>query len=264
MNGHVIRKSYLNFEGMKTINIIGLGNVGFHLALGLATSSRFRLQQIAVRSLEKAQKEVPKELLVADINALQPADITIISVTDGAIAEVSALIPYQNHLVVHTSGTSDMEVLSDKNRKGVLYPLQTFSRGKEINFKTVPFCLEAQQKADMELLRDLASSLSESVYDITSEQRKSLHVSAVYVSNFANHMYTIGSEICREHGVPFEILLPLIRETADKVGYMSPKEAQTGPAIRFDEKTLREHEHFLTNKTYKEIYQLITESIQNV
>jgi len=264
LNGHVIRKSYLNFEGMKTINIIGLGNVGFHLAAGLKTSSRFRLQQIAVRSLEKAENEVPKELLVTDVNALKPADITIISVTDQAITEVSARIPYGNHLVVHTSGTSDMGILSDKNRKGVLYPLQTFSKGKEINFDTVPFCLEAQQAADLELLRTLASSLSRSVYDITSEQRRSLHVSAVFVSNFANHMYTIGSEICKEHSVPFEILLPLIRETADKVGYMSPKEAQTGPAVRFDEKTLRAHEHFLTNKTYKEIYQLITESIQNV
>jgi len=259
-----IRKSCLNFEGMKTINIIGFGNVGFHLAKALKASDGFRLQQVAVRSLEKAENMVSEALLVTDIKALEPADITIICVTDQAIAEVSALIPYKGHLVVHTSGTSDMEVLNDQNRKGVLYPLQTFSKGKEVNFKKVPFCLEAQQIADMEVLRELASSLSESVYDITSEQRKSLHVSAVFVSNFANHMYTIGSEICKENGVPFDILLPLIRETADKVGYMSPKEAQTGPAVRFDEKTLKAHEHFLTNKTYKEIYQLITESIQNV
>jgi len=249
---------------MKTINIIGFGNVGFHLAMALSSLSGFRLQQIAVRSVEKAGNVVSKELLVADIGALQPADITIISVTDQSISEVSKLIPYENHLVVHTSGTSDMEVLNSKNRKGVLYPLQTFSKGKEINFKTVPFCLEAQNTSDLELLRDLASSLTQSVYDITSAQRKSLHVSAVFVSNFVNHMYTIGNEICKENDVPFEILLPLIKETADKVAYMSPKEAQTGPAIRFDAKTLKAHEDFLKNKTYKQLYQLITESIQNV
>lgn len=248
---------------MKTINIIGSGNVAYHLIQVITNLNDFKLQQVGVRSKEKALEYLPNEL-ICEIKDLKPADITIISVSDGAISEVSNTIPYSNHFVVHTSGTTNMDVLNDKNRKGVLYPLQTFSKNKSIDFKKVPLCLETQQTEDMFILKKLSEILSDKIYEISSEQRKSLHVSAVFVSNFANHMYTIGSEICRENEIPFEILQPLIQETADKIRFLTPKEAQTGPAIRHDEKTISAHEDFLTNKTYKNIYKQITESIQNV
>lgn len=248
---------------MKTVNIIGFGNVAYHLIHVIKQLPHFKLQQVAVRSKEKVIDFVSKEQ-ICTIEDLKPANLTIISVTDGAIAEVSESIPYRDCLVVHTSGSTNMSVLNKKNRKGVLYPLQTFSKKKSVDFKKVPLCLEVVNKDDMGLLKSFAQELSDKVYEITSEQRKGLHVSAVFVSNFVNHMFTIGNEICEENNIPFEILFPLIQETADKVQFLNPREAQTGPAIRHDEKTIAAHQEYLTNKTYKSIYKQITESIQNV
>lgn len=247
---------------MKTINIIGSGNVAHHLIRALAELSNYKIQNVAVRSLDKVADFFPKDLIVTAVEDLKPADITLISVTDSAIAEVSERIPYKDSLVVHTSGTTALEILNDKNRKGVFYPLQTFSKNKEINFKEVPLCLEAENTDDLIELKSLAKEISDKVFEISSEQRKSLHVAAVFVSNFTNHLYSIGNEICKENNIPFDILKPLIKETADKINYLNPKDAQTGPAIRFDQKTIKAHQDFLTNKTYKEIYNLITQSIQ--
>lgn len=247
---------------MKTINIIGSGNVAHHLVRALTDLSNYKIQNVAVRSLDKVADFLPKDLIVTAVEDLKPTDITLISVTDSAIAEVSARIPYKDSLVVHTSGTTALEVLNGKNRKGVFYPLQTFSKNKEINFKEVPLCLEAVNTDDLIELKLLAEELSDKVFEISSEQRKSLHVAAVFVSNFTNHLYSIGNEICNENNIPFDILKPLINETADKINYLNPKDAQTGPAVRFDQKTIKAHQDFLTNKTYKEIYNLITQSIQ--
>lgn len=249
---------------MKTINIIGSGNVAYHLMENIDTLPDFRLQQVAVRSKEKVLDLVSEDLIVTDIKNLNPADLTIIAVTDDAIKLVSDEIPYQNHLVVHTSGTTSMQMLNDKNRKGVFYPLQTFSKSRPVDFKNIPLCLETEQENDLKYLKVLAQQMSDKVYEISSEQRKSLHVSAVFVSNFVNHMYAIGDKICEENNIPFEILHPLIQETAVKITSLSPEEAQTGPAIRHDEKTITAHQNFLTNETFKNIYKLITESIQNV
>ncbi len=249
---------------MKTINIIGSGNVAYHLMENIDTLPDFRLQQVAVRSKEKVLDLVSEDLIVTDIKNLNPADLTIIAVTDDAIKLVSDEIPYQNHLVVHTSGTTSMQMLNDKNRKGVFYPLQTFSKSRPVDFKNIPLCLETEQENDLKYLKVLAQQMSDKVYEISSEQRKSLHVSAVFVSNFVNHMYAIGDKICEENNIPFEILHPLIQETAVKITSLSPEEAQTGPAVRHDEKTITTHQNFLTNETFKNIYKLITESIQNV
>lgn len=249
---------------MKTINIIGSGNVAYHLMENIDTLPDFRLQQVAVRSKEKVLDLVSEDLIVTDIKNLNPADLTIIAVTDDAIKLVSDEIPYQNHLVVHTSGTTSMQILNDKNRKGVFYPLQTFSKSRPVDFKNIPLCLETEQENDLKYLKVLAQQMSDKVYEISSEQRKSLHVSAVFVSNFVNHMYAIGDKICEENNIPFEILHPLIQETAVKITSLSPEEAQTGPAVRHDEKTITTHQNFLTNETFKNIYKLITESIQNV
>jgi len=131
-----------------------------------------------------------------------------------------------------------------------------------VDFKTIPICIEAEKKEDLELLHRLASSVSESVYEITSEQRKSLHLGAVFVNNFTNHIYQIGSEICEENEVPFNILKPLIKETVEKINSFSPLDAQTGPAIRNDKETIRRHLKQLENKTHQEVYKILTKSIQ--
>lgn len=139
--------------------------------------------------------------------------------------------------------------------------MQTFSKNKAINFNKIPICIEAESDQDYLLLEKIAQSISNQVLKINSDQRKSLHVSAVFVCNFVNHLYQIGHEICTEHEVPFEILHPLIEETANKIKQLNPKDAQTGPAKRKDSITINEHLYFLQNDTHKEIYKLLTKSI---
>lgn len=249
---------------MKTINIIGFGNVAFHFIQKINTLPNYKLQQVLVRNKKNAKGLLAPDQIVTQIEQLQVADLTIISVADDAIKEVAEAIPYKNKLIVHTSGTTSMEVLKTHDRRGVFYPLQTFSKSREVNFQNIPLCLETNNENDLNELKALASQMSEKVYKISSEQRRSLHVAAVFVSNFTNHMYTIGNEICEENKVPFEVLHPLIEETAAKIKTLPPLKAQTGPAIRHDEVTLKTHQDFLKNETYKNIYKTITESIQNV
>src|SRR5690554_4782624 len=134
---------------MKTINIIGSGNVAYHLMENINTLKDFRLQEEAVRSKEKELDLISEDLIVKDIKNLNPAELTIIAVTDDAIKLVSDEITYQNHLVVHTSGTTSMQMLNDKNRKGVFYPLQTFSKSRPVDFKNIPLCLETEQENDL-------------------------------------------------------------------------------------------------------------------
>lgn len=247
---------------MKTINIIGSGNVVHHLVRALSKLSNYKIQNVAVRSLDNVADFFSKDLIVTAVEDLKRADITLISVTDSAIAEVSNRISYTDSLVVHTSGSTALEVLNDKNRKGVFYPLQTFSKSKKVDFKEVPLCLETENHDDLNELKLLAKELSDNVFEISTEQRKSLHVAAVFVSNFTNHLYSVGNEICKENNIPFDILKPLIKETADKINYLNPKDAQTGPAVRFDQQTINTHENSISNQTYKTIYNLITQSIQ--
>jgi predicted short-subunit dehydrogenase-like oxidoreductase (DUF2520 family) len=165
--------------------------------------------------------------------------------------------------VVHTSGSAPMESLNPNNRKGVFYPLQTFTKGKEVDFTSIPICIESQFNSDYTILKKVADSISDKVFIINSGQRRSLHVSAVFVNNFVNHLYTIGNAICDEHQVPFEILQPLIRETAEKIVTLSPSEAQTGPAKRNDKTTIEAHLNFLSDENHKNIYKLLTQSIQD-
>ena len=127
----------------------------------------------------------------------------------------------------------------------------------------IPICLEAENTFDFRVLDTVAKSISKAVFPINSEQRKALHVAAVFVNNFTNHLYQIGQEICEENKVPFEILKPLIQETANKINTLNPTEAQTGPAKRNDSTTIEAHLEYLTNENQKNIYKILTQSIQN-
>ena len=249
------------FSQMIQVIILGSGNVAQHLISAFQKNAIAQLKQVFARQPENLSHLIDSEIITNNINSIQEADVYIISVTDNAIEDVSAKIPYKDKLVVHTSGTISMQNLDPKNRKGVFYPLQTFSKNKSVNFKEVPICLEAQNQEDYLLLEKLAHSISDKVFNITSEQRKALHVSAVFSCNFVNHLYQIGSEICKENNIPFEILHPLIEETANKIKTLSPEEAQTGPAKRNDTTTINAHLQFLQDDTQKAIYKLLTKSI---
>jgi predicted short-subunit dehydrogenase-like oxidoreductase (DUF2520 family) len=248
---------------MITVNIIGSGNVAQHLISVFQQTENIALQQVFSRKRENVTHLVSDAKIVTTYSDLKPADISIISVSDDAIAEVSNQLPFENQLVVHTSGSINMNILDSKNRKGVFYPLQTFSKAKAVNFKKVPFCLETENQNDYVILETVAKSISDKVFKINSEQRQSLHVAAVFVNNFTNHLYQLGNEICEVNKIPFEILYPLIQETADKIKTLSPLQAQTGPAKRNDQKTIEKHLSFLEDENKKRIYQLLTQSIQN-
>lgn len=248
---------------MIQINIIGSGNVAQHLIKAFSNSKTVEIKQVFSRKKESVHHLVDFEKIVTDFSELQSADLHIISVSDNAISAVSEQLPFNNQLVVHTSGTSSIELLNEKNRRGVFYPLQTFSKNKNIDYSIIPFCLEAENTADFKLLETVAKSVSAAVYSISSEQRKALHVAAVFVSNFTNHLYHLGQEICEENQLPFTILKPLIQETADKINTLDPVDAQTGPAIRHDSNTTDAHLAFLQDENKKNIYKILTQSIQD-
>jgi len=247
---------------MLKVVIIGSGNVAQHLIKAFRNSAHAELMQVYARNPGKLSHIVPQELIVQKIEALAKAHIYIISVTDDAIEEVSSQLPFEGRLVVHTSGSMPLAQMDSKNRRGVFYPLQTFSKNKEVDFKNIPFCLESEKEEDYLTLEKLAKSISPLTYNISSQQRQALHVAAVFVNNFTNHLYSIGDDICHSNGIPFDILKPLILETADKIQSLSPTDAQTGPARRNDITTIQRHQDFIENPVQKEIYTLLTKSIQ--
>lgn len=248
---------------MIRLSIIGSGNVAQHLIKAFSKSEAIEIVQVFSRKKETLSSLVEYEKIVTDYEALMEADLYIIAVSDNAIFEVSQQLPFQNRIVVHTSGAASLDVLDAKNRKGVFYPLQTFSKNKDLDFSVIPMCLEAENTFDFRILETAAKIISNSVFAINSEQRKALHAAAVFVNNFTNHLYQIGQEICNEHQVPFEVLKPLIKETAEKIDTLDPIDAQTGPAKRHDSTTIQAHLDFLTNENQKNIYKILTQSIQN-
>ncbi len=246
---------------MITITILGSGKVAHHLILNMLECNNLHIKQIYARNTESLVNIAPKNTLVNDIKLLESSDVFIIAVSDHAIEEIAKQIKIPNQLVIHTSGTMPLSILPQE-RKGVLYMLQSFSKEKELDFSSIPFCIEANIHDDFLFLEQLALNFSERVYKISSDQRRVIHLAAVFVNNFANHMFTLGEDICRQHQIPFEILKPLILETAQKVMFLSPKEAQTGPASRADQNTINKHLEMISDNNLKEIYQIITNSIQ--
>ncbi|WP_353079863.1 DUF2520 domain-containing protein [Flavobacterium sp.] len=245
---------------MIKVILLGSGNVATHLFQAFSKANGVEVVKVFSRTVSK---DFPETLQTSDYKEIKAADVYIICVSDSAISSVSSQLSFENRLVVHTSGSTDINVLDSKNRKGVFYPLQTFTKNKSVDFSQIPICIETEVPSDFEIIEKLAKSVSNSVYLINSNQRKALHVSAVFVCNFTNHLYTIGNTICEENNIPFEILQPLIEETAEKIKSLLPNEAQTGPAVRNDQKTIEKHIDFLTNENQKEIYKILTKSIQN-
>ena len=249
------------FAFMITAVLLGGGNVAHHLAEAFLASKDIILKQLYARNATSVAKFQQDVSITDDLNLLEEADVYIIAISDDAIGDLSHQL-FGNKLVVHTSGSVSMDSLENEGRKGIFYPLQSFSKTKPVDFSEIPICIEAENSKDLELLEKLAYYISPKVYKISSDQRSKLHVAAVFVNNFTNHMYKIGNDICKQYDVPFEVLLPLIKETAAKIEEVSPNEAQTGPAKRNDQETIQRHLNLLDTKQ-QEIYQLITKSIQN-
>lgn len=248
---------------MITVSIIGSGNVAFHLISALKKAPEIKLIQVCARDKKNIQYLVDSSQIISKIEELKTVDVCIIAVSDTMISEVSNSIPFANKIVAHTSGSIAIKDISTKNRRAVFYPLQTFSIDKIVDFTTIPICIESENLEDYKVIDKIAHSISKVVYSIDTKQRKALHVSAVFVNNFVNHLYQIGNEICLENKVPFDILKPLIQETAKKIQTLTPSEAKTGPAKRKDMLTIASHIDFLQDENQKAIYTLLTQSIQN-
>lgn len=257
----ILQLKYLS--PMIKIVLLGAGNVAFHLTNEILKNEALKLVQVYNRSLEKILYLENKTSITAEISELKEADIYIVCVSDIAISTISKQLNLKEKLVVHTSGAMDISVLNSVTNKGVFYPLQSFSKDKKINFSDVPFCLEADNNKDFELLQKIATSFGSPCYKISSEQRKTLHVAAVFVNNFVNHLYVLGNEICNTNNITFEILKPLINETSNKIKDLQPIKAQTGPAQRGDVNTIETHLTLLT-KNQQKIYTLLTKSIRNL
>ena len=245
------------------INIIGAGNMAYQLTQAFHNHPEVQLQQLYNRSKLSPEFDAFEIEKTHHLSTLRPADVCIIAVKDEAIAGISKKLPCENQLVVHTSGNTSIEAIDSKNRRGVFYPLQTMNKQTIVDFTKVPFCLEAENTNDFCLLQRLASLLSTKIYTLNSYQRRVLHLAAVFMNNFSNHLVYISQQICKENEVPFEILQPLLAETFVKLQNTSAYDAQTGPARRNDFLTITNHLAMLDNNNYKEIYEIITNSIIN-
>ncbi len=248
---------------MIKVVVIGSGNVAQHLISSFVTCPSIDLVQVFARKKESVSHLIDATRITNSLSDLVQADLYIIAVSDDAIASVSKQLAFENRLVVHTAGSVSMSVLDQKNRRGVFYPLQTFSKNRVVDFSEITICIESEQEDDLALLDKTAHVLSNKVQKVNGEQRKALHISAVFVNNFVNYMYQIGNEICLDNKLSFDLLKPLILETANKVMTLSPEAAQTGPAIRFDATTIERHVHFLEDENQKRIYKTLTQSIQH-
>jgi predicted short-subunit dehydrogenase-like oxidoreductase (DUF2520 family) len=249
----------------KKLAIIGAGN--------LATRVSIELHNQGIEIIQVYSRTVTSALTLAKLIGCQyvtqpekityDADIYLISVSDIALGDLLCKVNFNDRLVVHTAGSISMEELEKYSTNyGVFYPLQTFSKYREVDFSKVPVCIEANTPDNEQVLIDLAAVISNDIRLITSAQRKQIHLAAVFAGNFTNHMYAVAEEILKQQNLPFDIIEPLISETASKVKDIAPRFAQTGPAVRNDKNIISEHLEMLAgNEKLKKIYTLLSENI---
>jgi len=249
------------------IILIGAGNVATHL--GAALYKHGYLVSQVYSPTRKSAEALAKKLKSSAITDLENLDddaaIYIIAVKDDAIETVANQLKFKDQVVVHTSGTVPMDVLKNTSKNyGVLYPLQTFSKEKKVNLKTVPVCIEASNAATSTTLQYFAKSFSGNVQKVNSEQRRIIHVAAVFACNFSNHMYAVAEGILKKNKLSLDLLQPLIAETAEKIKHNSPVKMQTGPAVRGDKKTMLAQAKLLSDPENKKLYQLISKGISHL
>lgn len=252
------------------IAILGAGKLAFHLAPALEAAGH---QIVSVYSRRPRQAENLCENLyeaeaVHSLNfSSSPAEVFILALADDAIGEVASALRLPGQaILLHTSGGKPIDVLkvSDAAESAVLYPLQTFSPDKVINFRQLPFLIEANSPVALKKVRQIAESLSDRVEEVDSYKRRLLHTAAVFACNFSNHMLHLAEEMVEQEGLEFDLLKPLIEETFTKALHISPSKSQTGPAIRGDDSTMQGHMALLREKdpALAEIYQMLSLSIR--
>jgi predicted short-subunit dehydrogenase-like oxidoreductase (DUF2520 family) len=247
------------------ITIIGSGNVATHLAAAFKNAGH-NIVQVYSRNMQnaallayhvKAEAIDSLEALTAD------TDIFVIAVKDDAIGPIAQQLAGYDKLIVHTSGAADLyTLLAFTDKAGVFYPLQTFSKTKEVDFLTVPLCIEGADEEIAKQLTSLAQTISNNVYQVSSAKRKTLHLAAVFACNFPNYLYGIAQQLLAQQNMDFDMLKPLILETAQKVQSHLPMQVQTGPAIRNDESTMNSHLQLLEgNAQLQQLYGLLSQGI---
>ncbi len=252
---------------LNRIVLRGAGNVATHLGEALSRAG-YSIVQVYSRTEASASELAVKlhcSYTVAMEDVTAEADLYVVSVKDDALPVLAAQLGKVNReaLFVHTAGSVPMDVWKGKaDRYGVLYPMQTFSKQRPVDFTTVSFFVEALRKEDSEALMELAVGLGGKAYEASSEQRRFLHIAAVFACNFSNHMYAVAKHLLDAHGLPFEAMYPLIDETARKVHEMAPVAGQTGPAQRNDVQVMDGHLNMLADEPeLAEIYRLVSRNI---
>lgn len=245
------------------IFILGSGNVAWHLSAALKNAGH-HIDGIYSRNINHAA-ELAQKLGTRSFDNLgnisPDSDLYIISVSDRAIEPITKNLLVNNKPVVHTSGSVAMDVLSKFKQFGVFYPLQTFSRERPIKLKQVPFCIESNTPGLYKMLEKLALDISDIVVPMNSEKRMQCHLAAVFANNFVNHFYAHAKNILDENQLSFELIKPLIYETALKAIEIGPEHAQTGPARRGDQNVLQCHMELLSNESLKKMYSFVSDSI---
>lgn len=248
------------------ISIIGAGNLAWHLAQELEKADHLIIEVFS-RKLKNARTLTSRLYDAVPTDKLNfsssNAEIFIIAVTDDALPEVvSKIVLPKNAVVAHTSGSFSLDSLNLKSHMGVFYPLQTFTKHTEVNFKEIPICIEALDETTENVLSEIAKSISKKVLFLNSEKRKVLHLAAVFACNFTNHLLSNTKTILDREGLEFSLLEPLIIETIEKALEFDPDKVQTGPAARRDKQLINDQFKYL--KKYPElqkIYKSLTESI---
>ncbi len=247
------------------IVFIGAGNIASNLSKYFAKKGN-KITQVISRNASHASAlaqllncSFSNNIKEIDTNA----DLYFVCVNDDQIPFVIKELPTLKGLILHTSGSTSISIFKDKFKHyGVFYPLQTFSKFKEVNLSNVAVFIETGTDEDEQKLRDFCSGLSNMVQVTNFEQRLAIHICGVFANNFSNHMYTLAYTLSKQYNIPFHVLFPLITETADKIKHRSPSASQTGPAVRNDLNTLNKHRKFLSDKPeLLEIYNKLTESI---
>ena len=272
------------------IVLIGAGNLATHLGKALHAAGHDMVQVFSrtMQSAETLASLLDAEPLTDIAQVRDDADVYIFSVKDSALVQlvaqfcrhdadglgedgaVNALRKAKKgeheRVFLHTAGSMPMSVFKGMAQHyGVLYPMQTFSKQREVDFSIIPCFVEANDEFAQKQIEGLAREISGRVYQLSSEDRKYLHLSAVFACNFANHCYAISQELLEEHGIPFDVMLPLINETAAKVHEMMPKDAQTGPAVRYDENVIGKQSKLLENHPhFKKVYDSMSKSIHGL
>ncbi len=250
------------------ISLIGAGNLATHLGLALSEKNH-RIVQVFSKTREHAS-ELGSRLNCPVTDKLSgivtDADLYIIAVKDFAIQSVIESVDFGDHLVVHTSGAVPISVFNASCKNyGVIYPLQTFSKAKAVNFEEIPILIEANKKENRSILKSLASALSNKVTPVKSEERLRIHLAAVFACNFVNHFYCIAEQLLKDQQFDLDLLKPLILETASKATAGSPGLVQTGPAVRNEKVIMDRHLKMLSHyPEWSKLYQLISENIYNI